>query len=339
MNTVNMGLIGGGGWGGMHARTYAGTPGARLHAVADINLAGAEALADQHGAVAYPSHEALLADEEVDAVAIVTPDFAHEDIAVAAAEAGKHILAEKPLAMTVAGCQRIVDAAAQAGVKLMVDFHARWSPPLYKMREAIQKGDIGTPQHAYYRLNDRIFVPTEMLSWAGKSTVMWFVGSHSIDTLRWLLDDEVARVYAIAGRGVLEAQGIDTPDYYQVTLEFRKGTTAVLENSWILPNSIPNIVDVKCELVGSGGALYMDATHNRALEKYTATEGEYPDLFVMPSMFGRQMGFAAESIRHFVECVRDDTELLVTGQDGLEVTKVICAIEESVAKRAPVEVA
>jgi predicted dehydrogenase len=333
-----MGLIGAGGWGSMHARTYASTDGVVLRGVADIDEEKARALAGHYKAVAYRDYRDLVKDDAIDAVAIVTPDFAHEDAALAAAQAGKHILAEKPLAMSVAACERIVAAVARAGVKLMVDFHARWSPPLYKAYEAIRNGEIGTPQHAYYRLNDRIYVPTEMLSWASKSTVMWFIGSHTIDTLRWLLGDEVRRVYAVSRKGLLQARGIDTPDYYQATLEFRSGTTAVIENSWILPNTTPNLVDVKCELVGSKGAIYIDATHNRALEKYTEDGGGYPDILVMPIVYGRQQGFAAESIRHFIDCVRYDRQPIVTGRDGLEVTKVICAIEESVHTRQPVEV-
>ena len=231
MKTIGMGLIGAGGWGGMHARTYASTDGVVLRGVADIDEEKARVLADRYGAVAYGDYRDLLKDEAIDAVAIVTPDYAHEDSALAAARTGKHILVEKPLAMTVAACESIVEAAARAGVKLMVDFHARWSPPLYKAYEAIRNGEIGAPQHAYYRLNDRIYVPTEMLSWASKSTVMWFVGSHTIDTLRWLLGDEVRRVYAISRKGILQSRGIDTPDYYLATIEFRSGATAVIENS------------------------------------------------------------------------------------------------------------
>jgi predicted dehydrogenase len=337
MKTVGMGLIGTGLWGGMHARTFADTPGVELRGVADIALEKAAVLAESHGATAYDNHLALLEDEGIDAVSVVTPDFAHEEILIDAAKAGKHILAEKPLATTVAACERVLAAVEEAGVSLMVDFHARWSPPLYKAREAVQAGEIGCPQHVYYRLNDRVFVPTEMLQWAGRSTVMWFVGSHAIDTLRWLLDDEVARVYSVARKNVLQSQGIDTPDYYLSTLEFRKGATAVLENSWILPNTIPNMVDVKCELVGDKGAIYVDQSHNRALEKYTETEGAYPDIFVLPSVYGKQQGFAAESIRHFTECIREGREPMVTGRDGLEVTKVICAIEESVGSGQPVD--
>ena len=330
MHSVGLGLIGAGGWGAMHARTYATMECARLYGVADPDLARATDLAKPYGAQAYADFHALLKDDRIEAVSIVTPDFAHEEPIIAAARAGKHILAEKPLATTVEGCERILEAVDKAGVKLMVDFHARWSPPLYKAYTAIRDGELGAIQHVYYRLNDRIFVPTEMLSWASQSTVMWFIGSHTIDTVRWLLGEEVQRVYSVSRSEVLRTRGIDTPDYYLSTLEFPSGATAMLENSWILPNSTPNLVDVKCQVIGSKGAIYIDATHNRALEKYTETEAGYPDILVMPSVYGRQQGFAAESIRHFIECVRDGKTPLVSGRDGLEVTKVICAIEESV---------
>lgn len=334
---VRMGLIGAGGWGAMHARTYAGHATAELVAVADSDLARAEKLAHLHGARAYADYREMLEQADVDAVAVVTPDFAHDAPILAAIAANKHVLAEKPLAMTVEACERIVHAAEEKGVTVMVDFHARWSPPVYKAWEAVRAGEVGAPKHVYYRLNDRIFVPTQMLSWAGKTTVLWFVGSHAIDTVRWLVGDEVARVYAVSRRGTLSAMGIDTPDFYVSTLEFRSGAVAVIENSWILPNSTPNIVDVKCEIIGEHGSLYIDQSHNRALEKYTSESGSFPDVFVMPAIYGEQMGFAAESIRHFVDCVASGTVPRVTARDGLTVTRIICAIEESIRRRAPVD--
>lgn len=337
MKTVGMGLVGAGGWGAMHARTYATTPGAKLVAVADEDFSRARSLAERHGARAYASWHNLVADAEVDAMAVVTPDFAHEEILLAGAAAGKHLLAEKPLALSTDACERIVAAAAAAKVKLMVDFHARWSPPLHKAWEAVRAGEIGAPLHVYYRLNDTIHVPTRMLSWAARSSVLWFVGSHAIDTVRWLVGSEVTRVYAVARKMVLVDLGIDTPDYYLSTIEFENGAVAVIENSWVLPNASPNLVDVKCELVGTKGALHVDQSHCRALEKYTDDSAGFPDVFVMPSIFGVQQGFAAASIRHFIEAVASDVPLLVTGRDGLEVTRVITALERSVRQRMPVE--
>ncbi len=337
MDKIGMGLIGTGLWGNLHSNVYATSDNVELIGVADLLEERAEAVAVKHGARAYTDYRELLADDKIQAVAVVTPDFTHTEIAVAAAQAGKHVLCEKPLATTVEECERIIDAAARAGVKLMVDFHARWGPTFYNAWQAIRNGEIGEPQHVYYRLSDRIFVPTEMLAWAGRSTVMWFIGSHSIDTVRWLLDDEVRRVYAVAGSRVLKPMGIDTPDYYQTTLEFKKGATAVIENSWILPNTTPNMVDLKGEIVGSNGAIHIDGSHHRAVQLYTENEAAYPDVFVMPQIYGKQQGFAAESIRHFVDCVLHDTEPRVNGRDGLEVTKVICAVEKSVNSGSPVE--
>ena len=338
MEKTGFAVIGTGTWGGLHCRVYASTPGARLAAVADSDFARAKSVAESFGARAYGDYRELLTDPEVKAVSITTPDFAHAEIAVAAAEAGKHILVEKPLATTTADCRRIIEAAKRSGVKLMVDFHNRWSPAFYKAWQSIRAGEIGEPQYAYYRLSDTIYVPTEMLPWAGKSTVQWFIGTHSLDTIRWLMGSEVRRVYAVARSRVLKGMGIDTPDYYQVTLEFESGATAVVENGWTLPNTHPNIIDLKCEVVGSKGAVYLDTSHNRTLEKYTETDAKYPDIMVLPEIWGEQAGFAAESIRHFADCVMNDREPRVTGEDGLIVTRIIEAIEESVKTRRPTDV-
>ena len=337
MEKVGFGVIGTGKWGELHASVYASHPGITLAGVADEIEHRAESVAQAYGTRHYTDYRALLADDLIKAVSIVTPDFAHAEIAVAAAEAGKHILVEKPLATTLDDCRRIIDAAERNGVKLMVDFHNRWSPPFYKAWEALRRGEIGEPQYLYYRLSDTIFVPTEMLSWAAKSSVLWFIGTHSIDTVRWLLGDEVRKVYAVSRSSVLKGMGIDTPDYYQATLEFRSGVTAIIENGWILPKTTPSIIDLKCEIVGSKGALYLDASHSRTLEKYTEVQASYPDVLVMPTVHGERKGFAAESIRHFIDCVLHDRSPEVTGRDGLEVTRIVLAIEESARTGRPVE--
>lgn len=336
MEKVGFGVIGVGTWGELHARVYQEDERITLAGVADMRPGRAESVAQAYGTMHYTDYHTLLADDLIKAVSITTPDFAHAEVAIAAAEAGKHVLVEKPLATTVEDCRRIIAAAKASGVKLMVDFHNRWSPPFYKAWESIRRGEIGEPQHVYYRLSDRIYVPTEMLPWAGKSTVEWFIGTHSIDTVRWLLGDEVTRVYAVARSRVLKGMGIDTPDFYQITLEFASGTTAVIENSWILPNSMPNIIDLKCQIVGSKGMLNLDTSHNRTVEKYTQADAEYPDFLVLPTIYGEQKGFAADSIRHFIDCVLTDTPPRVTGEDGLIVTRIIQAIEESVRTGMPV---
>ncbi len=331
MGEKGFAIVGSGLWGSLHARVYSESDKARLVAVCDINEQRARDLASKFGVEGYADLGRMLARDDIDAVSIVTPDFAHTDIALAAIAAGKHVLCEKPLATNSADCRRIIDAANAAGVKLMVDFHARWSPPFWSAKKTIDKGDIGSVRLIYYRLNDIIYVPTEMLSWASKSTVAWFIGSHSLDTVTWLIGDKPTSVYAVSRSVVLKSKGIDTPDFYEVILEFANGAVAVIENCWILPNSLPNIIDLKCEIVGSEGALYVDGSSHRAVERYAGGKASFPDVLVMPDVRGKQMGFAAESIRHFIDCVAGDETPSVTGEDGLRVTELIEAIEKSIA--------
>jgi predicted dehydrogenase len=323
-------VIGAGNWGSTHARVFAEHPLVELATVCDVDAPRARKLAQRAGAQRWCTDYAeICADSSIAAVGVATPDFAHLEPALAVIQSGKHLLVEKPLALTVEECEQIIAGAERAGVKLMVDFHNRWSPPFYKAKVAIEEGVIGNPMHLYYRLSDTIWVPTEMLGWAGRSTVAWFLSSHCLDTVHWLLGELPVRVYCVRRSRVLVSRGVDTPDYYQTVLEFPSGVTVQMENSWILPETAPNIIDLKCEIVGDNGALYIDGSHHRMLERYTAKDASYPDTFVMPEVHGTPVGFANESIRHFVDCVVNDRRPLAGGEDGLAVTRVIQAMEQS----------
>ena len=339
MAKVGCAVIGVGLWGETHAALYAEHADTELVAVCDLDADRARQVAQKYGAPkAVSDYREVMADPAVQAVSIATPDFAHAEPAIAAAKAGKHLLVEKPLATTVEECQAIIAAAKASGVKLMTDFHNRWSPPFYKAWKAIREGEIGQVSHIYYRLSDTIYVPTRMLRWAGQSTVAWFIGSHSLDTVCWLLGELPNRVYAVSRSRVLKARGVDTPDLYSSVLEFPSGATAVIENDWILPETTPNIIDLKCQIVADRGAIYVDGSHHRMMEKYTLEEASFPDTFVFPRVQGKQVGFAVESIRHWIECLAGDKEPAVTGEDGLRVTQMILAIEESARARQPVDV-
>lgn len=338
MNRVGFGLIGAGLWGEMHAKVYSSSPGAELKAVCDLKEDKAKGVAEKYGVRDwYLDYKKLLERDDISAVSIATPDFAHTDIAIEAARAGKHILVEKPLATSVEDCEGILRAVRSANVKLMVDFHNRWNPPFVNTKTTIESGEIGKPMLMYIRLNDTIFVPTEMLSWTSKSEVIWFVGSHVVDLTRWLFNDEVRKVYAVSRSEVLREKGIDTPDFYSAILEFKNGGVGVIENCWILPDSLPTVIDFKCQVICSGGAIYMDLSGHRAIQKYTKEDVSYPDVLVAPVVYDKQMGFAAESIRHFVDCVVNNKEPMVTGEDGLIATKIISAIRESSESGEPVQ--
>lgn len=341
---IRYGLVGAGILGSLHARVVSEHPHARLVAVHDVVLERAQELADRYpGVQVYKSAEELAA-ADLDAVSVATPDFAHFAPAMAVLASGRHLLLEKPMATTVEESVAIVEAARARDVTLMVDHHNRWSPPFIQARDTIAAGGIGDVRYASFRLNDTIYVPTRYISWASRSSVLWFLGPHAVDTLRWLLDDEVTEVYAVRGEGVLRAAGIETPDFYVLTLRFQKGAVATVEHSWIVSGAAPNLIDHKCQVQGARGTIFIDASHNRTLETYTSeTPSGWPhvpfrDTTTMPIHRGRQAGFAAESIRHFVDCIWEGSEPLVSGLDGLRAVEVLVAAERSAASGQPVRV-
>lgn len=334
----SFGLIGCGTWGALHARTYVASPSARLVAVCDQDKGRAKSSAEQHGAVSYCTDwRELLANPDIEAVSVATPDFAHTEILVAALEARKHVLAEKPLAMTEDECRRILAARDASGVKLMVDYHNRWNIPFVHVRRMVESGELGELLMINVRLNDTCYVPTKLLSWAAQSSPLHFLGSHVVDLLRWLSGAEVERVFSVSRSVVLRKLGIDTPDYYQSILELSSGGTAVVENCWIVAENAPNVFEFKAEFVGTHGSTYVDASHHRMIEKYTEQGPGLLDVLGAVDLYGQPVGFCTAAIEHFIECVVQDTAPMVTGEDGLMATRVVEAMEVSARTGRPVD--
>jgi predicted dehydrogenase len=126
----------------------------------------------------------------------------------------------------------------------------------------------------------------------------------------------------------LTGLGIDAPDFHVATVEYRKGTVAVFEHAWILPRTHNTVKDLKLELLGSKGALYIDGSHNRTIELYTVEKGSFPDMLVPP--FGPHLtGFVLDAVVHFIEAVIEGKPVLATGEDGLTNTKIITAMIEA----------
>jgi predicted dehydrogenase len=329
------GLIGCGVWGDVHALTYSSSLNARLVGVCDSNKERAKNFTRQYGASnTYNDIKDLLANPEIDAVSVVTPDFSHTEIVLAALEAGKHVLVEKPLALTVEECKEIIKIRDNMGLKLMVNFANRWKTPFIHVRKMVESGELGKLMMINVKLNDTLYVPTKMLSWADKSSPLHFLGSHVIDLVRWITSAEINRVYSVSRSEVLRNMGVDTPDFYQSTLELSNGGTAFIENCWIIDENAPNIFEFNAEFVGSKGSAYVDVSHHRMIEKYTRSGAGLPDVSGIYSLDGNPMGQA--SIEHFIDCVENDKTPLVAGEDGLAVTTVVEALDTSARTAQPV---
>ena len=336
---LKLAIVGAGVWGDTHAGIFAEHPHAVNVAICDLDENKAAAVANKYGIKeVYTDYREMLKSSGCDAVSIVTPDFLHAEIAVECAEAKKDILIEKPIATTRDDVHRIVDAANKNKVRVMVDLHNRWNPPFAAAKQSIDAGELGEVQSGYFRLNDIKWVATDMLSWTAKSSILWFLGSHSLDTLRWMFNDDVKRVYSVSRSGVMDSLGISAVDTYLTTLEFQNGVIAHMENSWISPNGNPTLNDIKCNILGDKGMIAIDASHHNLIQKFTDARADIPDILIRNTVHGKVKGFAYESIRDFVDKIISGEEFIVSMEDAAKTSLALLSVMKSAENRMPVEV-
>jgi len=326
---IGVGVIGVGTFGSRHAEVYRQLELCDLRAVADVNPVRAMQLSAELGVDGTQDYRELLARDDVQAVSVCTTDELHVEIAVAAAQAGKHVLVEKPLALTVMDCDRIIEACALAGVVLQVGHILRFDPRYVTARATIASGQIGELVHVYARRNN----PTRnALRLKQHTSVLFFLGIHDLDFINWCVDDRPARVYAEA---VSKKLGGSTPDSVLAVIRYRNGTVALLEASWILPDAFPGRLDARFEAVGTQGALYV----NGGSEVLSVAETAYecPELFYAPEVHGERVGILRDELAHFVRCARDGDAPIVGGQEGRAAVELACAIQTACESGRSVE--
>lgn len=333
---VRVAVIGCGIFGSIHATSFAQDERSELVWVCDVDERRARKAAALHRCRWTSSSREIARDRSVAAVSIATPDFAHTAVALEMLRAGKHVLIEKPLATSLKEARSIVEAARKAKVKLMVDFHNRWSPPFVAARRMVQEGRFGELVVGYARLSDRREVPLRWLAWAGRSGPQWFLMPHLLDLLRWLTGQEAVEVFATGARGVLREHGLDCLDAVQAQVRYSKGL-ATAEACWVLPDGWPSVIDFKVSLVGTKGKI--DAVCDHQGLAFTSRRHDTPFLMSSLEIDGRATGFMHLPMRHFVRCVLGDTEPSVSGEDGLVNVATIAAIERSLATGRPAKVA
>lgn len=340
-STIRIGIVGAGIMGRGNALSLSGLPEVEVTAVTSRSADSAGRLAEEivgRGAprpTIHPDLDTLLQDENVDAVVLTTPDHLHGDMMVRAAEAGKHILVEKPLTTSVAEADAAVKAIRERGVVAMCLFNHRWVPAYAQAHELL--ADLGEAAVAYARKDDTIFVPTEMLSWSDRTTCAWFLSSHDIDLVSWLLRDQVRRVYATARWGKLRSLGIETPDAIQIQAEYSRGAVATFESAWIYPNTFPTTVDSYVSVVTDNGVVQLDR-QKESVVLATPDRYAYPRNMLQRVMHGIPAGAYADAIAHWISCCRTGEQPLITIESSRNVTAVLEAAHTSIETRQPVDV-
>ena len=244
---IGIGIIGAGHFGAVHAKAVAEVEGVQLVASCREDRIAAERFAAEHGGSAYADWRELLADPKVDAVVVATPHHLHEEIAIGAAEAGKHILLEKPMAPTARACDAINAAVSKAGVQLMVGHVMHFALPCLKAKEILDSGLIGRPVLGSSWMI-KLWMESNRREWhlntASGGGMLMTAGIHALDRLVWLMGQDVMSVNALAGTFFHEQEADDSA---LIGLRFANGGIGQVQSVGYRNGAVGFAMDLVCE--------------------------------------------------------------------------------------------
>jgi predicted dehydrogenase len=326
---ARIGIVGFGLMGQLYADALADNPQAELEAIADTRGERLDFAKKTYGCAVYENYPAMYGSGSLDCVLVALPDFLHRDPVVKAAEAGLHILVEKPFATNMDDADAMVKAVEESRVKCMVEFFNRWSPPFTYAKKAVDRGDLGEIVSFSVELNDSISVPTEMLSWASRSSPVWFLMSHTADLASWITGKKPSSVFARGVKKILFQRGIDTYDLVEALVEYPDGTLGRFTNCWVLPRGMPIVYELRMRIVGSKTAIDVD-TSDQQIHLITQERLTHP-ITDWGNVLGQWVGHPYTMLSSFIHSVVADTAPPVGHMDGWDNTRFLDAVHRSAA--------
>lgn len=321
-------IVGAGLMGEVHARSCVNMADVTVTWVADLDATRAEALATSLGARATNSIEEAAAADDVDAVVIALPTPFHRVATEQAADHGKHVFCEKPIARTIDDAEAMVATCAHAGVRLMIGHVVRFFPEYARIHDLLEAGTIGQVGVARAsRINSH---PSSLRPWyadletSGGLVVDMMI--HDLDTLRWYFGD-VERVFA---HGLSYTPHAATMDYTLALLRFASGVIAHVEASWAHTSFRTSI-----EIAGEHGVIRHDSERTAAmrLERTGRADDPVPPVPRNPLA---EDPYRAE-MRHFVNRLADGQPFLVEADDAIRALEVSLAVLESIRTARPIQ--
>ena len=327
---VRVAVVGLGYWGPNLVRNLLELPEAEVAYVCDVSEEALSAVTRRYPAVeGTTSFAQVLADRDVDGVALATPVSTHHDLALKALEAGKHVLVEKPLAASSEEVDRV--AAARGGRVVMVGHTFVYSPPVNVVYELIRSGELG---EIYFISMSRVNLGLHQ----SDASVAWDLGPHDFSILQYWLDDLPVRISALSKGFVVPT----TPDVAFVNLEFDSGTIAHVELSWLAPSKLR-----RTAIVGSQKMVVYDDTSTEPVRIYDSGVA-VPD----PSTFGEyRMTYRTGDIlspriepveplslelADFCRCIREGGRPRSSAELGIDVVRMIEAVDASLSRNGAV---
>lgn len=335
-DNIQVGVVGCGYWGPNLIRNLAYLPGATLRALCDLDQAKLKAMSALYNPTYNTSdYNALLGDDDLQAIVIATSAHTHYDLAKAALEAGKHIMVEKPIALHSHEAAELVSLARARDLRLMVGHTFQYNPAVNYVRDLIQRGEIGEMIYAYMTRVNLGIIRDDL-------NVMWNLAPHDISILLWTFDSLPTRVSA-RGYAPLRPDS-KLEDIVFIVLEFPNGAVAHIHNSWLDPNKIRQATFVGTQKM----VIYDDVDSSRKVQIFDkgVVKKESPSSFGEFQLTIRNGDVLIPNIptteplkaemKHFVDCVRSGQTPYSDGLNGWQVVRIMEAADQSIDQNGAV---
>ncbi|NOU92275.1 gfo/Idh/MocA family oxidoreductase [Paenibacillus sp. LMG 31456] len=346
MSKLRIAVIGAGSISDVHFNSYVNNEEVELVAVCDLIEERARAKADKYGArKVFTNYNDLLADPEIDAVSICTWNNTHVEISIAALEAGKHVLVEKPMSTDINKALELQEAVKRSGKKLQVGFVRRYSGSAKVLKQFIDAGELGDIYYAKASILRRLGNPGGWFSDKERSGggPLMDIGVHIIDLCWYLMGrPKVVSVTGNTYKKLGNRSNINNLNFYKAAdFDASKNTVEDLANALIrFENGASLYVDVsfalhakascsQVEIFGDKGGAEIEPSFVIVSEKHDTILNMHPQ--VDHPGFNFEEAFQNE-INHFVNSVLGRTDLISPVEDGVEITKILCGIYESSLK-------
>ncbi len=329
MKELGFGIVGGGVIGPFHSKAIGDVKGARVVAVCDVVEAAAKKFGEEAGVDYYTDLSEMLKREDLDVLDVCTPSGLHTRLGIAGAEAGKHVLVEKPIDITLERADALISACEKAGVKLGVIFQHRFDAATSKLKTAVDEGRfgklvLGDAYVKWYRTQDYYDKGGWRGTWkydGGGSLINQSV--HTIDLQRYIMGDPA---WVFGKIGVMTHE-IETEDLSLAILEFKNGARGVIEGSTSVYPGLPE----KLEIHGEKGTAIIEG--GKLVKWAIQGEEEVAEEKVDTSAAAEASAITASShalqIQDLVDAINEDRKPLVDGHEGRKALEVIMGIYES----------
>jgi scyllo-inositol 2-dehydrogenase (NAD+) len=337
MSRLRVAVVGAGRAGAVHAGNlgdYAAR--AELVAIVDEREEAAGVLAERVGATPFRTLGEALDAAGIDAVVIAAPTFTHRELAVQAAQRGKHVFCEKPMALSVEECDAMIGAAEEAGAVLQIGFMRRFQPEFVEARRRIEAGDVGEPMVIKSLTRGPGLPPPWAWDLERSNGMLAEVNSHDFDCVRWLTGSEIERVYTETANHKGAARGVDAPDFYDnavVALRLASGAIGTIDGTCPADYGYDARVEVVCSegllVVGDLRGQAIVEVRDRDVGTVSPLHRTWPDRF--------RDAYRAE-IRSFVDSALDGLTPTVGGADGRAAVAAVLAANRSWQEDRPVAI-